>query len=291
MSMLKVFNTNYEEVGSLNKNLVLNTQGKVKIRFNKKFIDLLDNNGNINVKIPKIPEQKNSVDDIKSDGFYIVDGILYVYYNEQLIQVTSSENEGNYIKYSEQQKLSQEQISQVQENIGLKFKTVQDAINTVTNGIVFIDNKLYYINNGSIYEIPDIKINQPISDINNLEKNPTIEDSVILWRNKKWQYVPLEISDKSGSILYSPEFDSYKYTTTPSENLNADSFPRYTSKLNEELAKAADNSFDNVIPTISWVKSELGTSTSINDRISYLEDKVIELEQRIEALESERSDS
>lgn len=86
--MLKIFNSNYEEIGSLNKNLVLNTQGKIKIRFNKKFIDLLDNNGNINAKIPNIIEEKDDVSKISSNGIYLVNGILYIYCNKTLIKLT-----------------------------------------------------------------------------------------------------------------------------------------------------------------------------------------------------------
>lgn len=44
-----MFGGNQHEIGSLNENLVLNTAGKVKIRFGKKFIDLLDNNGELNI--------------------------------------------------------------------------------------------------------------------------------------------------------------------------------------------------------------------------------------------------
>lgn len=44
-----MFGSNQHEIGSLNENLVLNTAGKVKIRFGKKFIDLLDNNGELNI--------------------------------------------------------------------------------------------------------------------------------------------------------------------------------------------------------------------------------------------------
>ena len=44
-----MFGGNQHEIGSLNENLVLNTAGKVKIRFGKKFVDLLDNNGELNI--------------------------------------------------------------------------------------------------------------------------------------------------------------------------------------------------------------------------------------------------
>jgi len=44
-----MFGSNQHEIGSLNENLVLNTAGKVKIRFGKKFVDLLNDNGELNI--------------------------------------------------------------------------------------------------------------------------------------------------------------------------------------------------------------------------------------------------
>lgn len=40
---------NGQELGSLQENLILNTAGKIKIRYGSKYIDLLDENGEINV--------------------------------------------------------------------------------------------------------------------------------------------------------------------------------------------------------------------------------------------------
>jgi len=48
---MNMFGSNQHEIGSLNENLVLNTAGKVKIRFGKKFIDLLDSNGELNIPV------------------------------------------------------------------------------------------------------------------------------------------------------------------------------------------------------------------------------------------------
>ena len=48
---MKIFNSEYQELGSLEQNLVLNTAGKIKIRYGNKFIDLLDDNGFINSKL------------------------------------------------------------------------------------------------------------------------------------------------------------------------------------------------------------------------------------------------
>lgn len=117
--MLKIFNSNYEEIGSLNKNLVLNTQGKVKIRFNKKFIDLLDNNGNINVKIPNTIQKEDSVDKIKSNGIYFVDNTLYIYYEGTMVKVT-----GEVVQSDEEKETTVPSI------VGLEFGLSEDL--TVT---------------------------------------------------------------------------------------------------------------------------------------------------------------
>lgn len=139
---MNVFNSNYEELGSLNKNLVLQTQGKVKIRYGKKFIDLLDNNGNLNVSVPKL-KKVDSVDDIKSDGIYLVDDTIYIYISDELIAIGGS-NSGN-ISYANSQDLTEEQINQVQRNIGLVYDSISDV--KISNGIVIINNELYKVVN------------------------------------------------------------------------------------------------------------------------------------------------
>lgn len=139
---MNVFNSNYEELGSLNKNLVLQTQGKVKIRYGKKFIDLLDNNGNLNVSVPKL-KKVDSVDDIKSDGIYLVDDTIYIYISDELIAIGGS-NSGN-ISYTNSQDLTEEQINQVQRNIGLVYDSISDV--KISNGIVIINNELYKVVN------------------------------------------------------------------------------------------------------------------------------------------------
>ena len=89
-----------QEVGSLSENLILNTVGKVKIRYGQKYIDLLNEKGELNVKqtsdiIKKIKSEK----EIKQNGFYYYEDTLYAYIDgvkliiskEPLISILNSE--------------------------------------------------------------------------------------------------------------------------------------------------------------------------------------------------------
>ena len=89
-----------QEVGSLSENLILNTAGKVKIRYGQKYIDLLNEKGELNVKqtsdiIKKIKSEK----EIKQNGFYYYEDTLYAYIDgvkliiskEPLISILNSE--------------------------------------------------------------------------------------------------------------------------------------------------------------------------------------------------------
>jgi len=69
------------EIGSLNENLVLVTAGKIKIRYGKKYIDLLDDKGNLNVKVPNVLSLANSKDDMTKNGFYLLNDNLFAVYD------------------------------------------------------------------------------------------------------------------------------------------------------------------------------------------------------------------
>lgn len=196
MPMINIFNSNYEEVGSLQRNLVLNTLGKIKLRFGRKYIDLIDDKGNLNVQIPKILQQKKSIEDITSDGLYIVDGSLYAYYAGQLIQVTGVE--GAYIEYGTEQMLTAEQMLQAQKNIGLAFSSISEAQKHIEQGLVIIDGKMYYINGKDVQEWP---LTEPLKSINSISSEPTTDKSGLLWKDGNWQYVTLVTQE---------DFNSYK---------------------------------------------------------------------------------
>ena len=185
MENLNIFGKNQEEIGSLDKNLVLRTKGRVYIRFGRKYIELIDDKGNINVKIPKILTKVNSKDEMKDTGFYLLDGDLYACYNGEIFQITGVE--GQFVSYAIEQNLTQENFDIAQKNIGLKFKNLKEAQKAVTEGIVFIGDKLYYINKGTATEL--FVLNEPLDSINNAGLGmPSKDLSVIIFKDGKWQY-------------------------------------------------------------------------------------------------------
>ena len=203
---LNIFGKNQEEIGSLDKNLVLRTQGRVYIRYGKKYIELLDSQGNINVKVPKVIQKATSELEIKNDGFYLVDDNLYAYSGGKIIQLSGIE--GSFINYAIKQDLSQEQLNITQKNIGLKHSTIEEALNSVKEGIVFIGDSIYYINNGQYSKISsnssqENNLNHPLKEINsqNLEKYPPYSKTILAFIDGFWQYYELPEPEKQLDII------------------------------------------------------------------------------------------
>lgn len=71
-----MFNKSLEEIGSLSKELILKTSGKIKIQIGRKFFDLLNNNGTLNVKFPEPIKSIDSDEEVSSSGFYNLNGQL-----------------------------------------------------------------------------------------------------------------------------------------------------------------------------------------------------------------------
>lgn len=149
---INIFGKSQIEMGSLEQNLVLRTKGQIYIRYGKKYIELLDKKGNLNIKIPKIISKIDSIDKANENGFYLVGEDLYAYCEGISFKVSSSEKE--FISCNEEQNLTQEQINLAQRNIGLNFESLDEAKKYVKSGIVFINNSSIY----SISEEKDTKL-------------------------------------------------------------------------------------------------------------------------------------
>ena len=92
-------------VGDLSDNLTLQTKGKVYIQFGKKFIELLNNKGELNVNFPKIIKNVDSLDGL-SNGLYDYDGNLYCVIGNGTKKIstedvdTSNLKEGDILRYN-----------------------------------------------------------------------------------------------------------------------------------------------------------------------------------------------
>ena len=190
--MINVFGKDHDVVGSQERDLILKTNGKIKIQVGKKFIDLLDLKGNINIptKSPinsaKTPEEVSN----SGQGFYIMDGNLFVNVDGQVIQITGLEQ--LYLKYKEAQKLNQSEINIVQKNIGFKFDTIEEAQKTVTNGIINIKGDLYYLQDEEKPKKLNLDLTEPLSVINEIGLGVPTGDCFIAYIDGRWCYCPLK---------------------------------------------------------------------------------------------------
>lgn len=149
--MLNAFGRNYEEIGSSDKGLILKNSGKVKIQWGKSFIDLLDNNGKLNVKVEKLIKEVSSEDSITEDGFYFINGSIKVKVGEKIMEVAINSDTA-FISFLSEQEVNSEEKLRALKNIGFIYENISKENIYPQNGIIYniSDQSLYIITNNSI---------------------------------------------------------------------------------------------------------------------------------------------
>ena len=175
--MLNMFGRGYEEIGSSDKGLILKNSGKVKIQWGKKFIDLLDSNGNLNAKVQNLIKKVSSKDDIKQDGFYYYNNILLAKIGEDIIELVHEEDNGVYVSFLEEQKTDSDQKYTALKNIGFVYPNQSKQNIYPKNGIVYIEDSqsLFIVNNGNLIEYK-VKFPNPITEQFVISRISTDED-------------------------------------------------------------------------------------------------------------------
>ena len=178
----KWFGSVYEGMGSTSKDLILKTKGQIKIQIGKKFIDLLDKNGKIVSESNGIFKEISTLNEIVSDGIYILEGNVYIKSNDNLIQLGGGNGELTYLSYISQQNVTPEQKNIAKKNLGLQFDTLQEAISAVDTGLVFIGDKIYYIS-GTNYSEFKGGFSNPLKDQLVIQKNNSKNGSLLIKGN------------------------------------------------------------------------------------------------------------
>ena len=179
--MLNMFGRDYEEIGSSSKGLILKNSGKVKIQWGKTFIDLLDSNGNLNVKLQSLIKTVSSKSDIKQDGFYFYNQSLYAKIGDKIILLSSEGTESLYVSFLEEQKTSDEQKYIALKNIGFIYPTQNEQNIYPKNGIVYIEDtqSLFIVNDGVLTKY-QLSIPNPYTKQFIISKEDNSEGSLVI---------------------------------------------------------------------------------------------------------------
>lgn len=173
----------YETAGSTNSDFMIKTKGKIKIQWGDKFIDLIKD-GKINTDSDFLNTVKDSDSIGKTDGIYYAkeDGSLWVVIGGNKINLRG--DIGNvYVSYMAPQDTTLEQKKQAQYNIGLVYKTLEEAQAAgITSGFVYIEElKKLLISDGSgdLTEY-QVKLPNPITEQLVIAKTDSTNGAILI---------------------------------------------------------------------------------------------------------------
>lgn len=212
-------------VGEKNSTLILRGSS-VKIQWGNKFIDLVKN-GKINAETDKILKTASTVEEITTDGIYLIDESIWVVIGGTKIQL-AGDTSTTYVSYLTAQETTPEQKKQALTNIGFYYDTYEQAQSSgLTSGIIYVqgDNKLYVVKEGILTEYlnssnTNLKEDSIISELSILEDSLVVNgqkyitcnnDSIIFNRNILFggQISSYGASNSQGFRLYTQNGYSY----------------------------------------------------------------------------------
>lgn len=191
--------TVYESVGSNTSNLLLRCNGTARIQWGNKLIDLIKNGklavDDSSTKVSIV----NDESEIKHDGLYVVkkdkSQQLFVCKSGERYNLTGADL---YISANTKQDLTVEQKKQAQENIGICYNTLNEAMAAnIQSGIVYIvENKQLYTANKGILNEFEAKLKTVAVEKENEEGEVITSSYKIVLSVSEKDYLILE-SDKT----------------------------------------------------------------------------------------------
>lgn len=197
----KLFGRTYNTVGNSDADFIIKTRGQVKVQWGKKFIDVIKD-GKLNVDTEVIKKVSNS-SKITSDGIYYVEDTKEVVLRVGGVTINlSDDGSGTFVSYATQQDTSPEQREMALGNIGIRYKSKDEAIErNIVSGIVFLDEtKKWYVVKEGVFSEYVANINNPYTDQIIIKKSDNSQGALVIQGNGRNNSIA--VGGDNGILLY-----------------------------------------------------------------------------------------
>lgn len=196
-----LFGRTYNSVGNSNADFIIKTRGQVKVQWGKKFIDIIkDGKLNVNTEVIK---KVATTDRISTDGIYYVEdtGKVMLKVGGVVIDL-SDDGSGTFVSYISQQEVTPEQREMALGNIGLRYKSEEDAaIAGVESGIVYLDeSQRWYIVKDGTFTLYPSELSNPYNNQIVINKSDGNKGALVIEGSGVNNSVA--IGGKDGMLLY-----------------------------------------------------------------------------------------